>query len=132
MNKPQITFKEIAEKAGKFTMRCKLKGFYPDFIISDIAFFEIKPYWGIHKVVEVQETFKNPPAVGFIYSKDFIKEHEMTCLDWVVGGGGKLFLIIGSKYVEVIRSPKDYERRDFDRWQFVKSDWLINLDDLPF
>ena len=72
-----------------------INGFMPAFFIDDIAYFEIKKWWGISRIVQIDEAFKNRKVIGFITDKYYITDHAgITRLaDWIAGVQRPLLLL---------------------------------------
>ena len=88
-----------------------INGFMPAFFIDDIAYFEIKKWWGISRIVQIDEAFKNRKVIGFITEKYYITHHaDATRLaDWIAGVQRPLLLLSDNQLFRaylVVNGPK--------------------------
>ncbi len=94
-------------------------GVIPDFFIEDVAFFEIKKYWGISRIVQIDHAFNDGHVVGFITERHPLINHadETRLNDWVLG---------------VKRPLLSYRNNELFRAFYVKEEQLLEFRPIQF
>ena len=100
-------------------------GVIPDFFIEDVAFFEIKKYWGISRIVMIDNIFKDGHVVAFITERYYFINHadEMRLKDWMLGVKRPLLLLKNNELFRVFYSKEDkcFEFRPISFEEFYKT-----------